>query len=130
LTFAPLNWPPQGRLAQLGEHQLDKLGVTGSSPVPPTELGSTGTAGARTATSARERAALHPQGHSLRDCLRQRHKAAQKVARRLGVEPVRLVGRSADGVPGDSERHLEIAVHTTEEVGPTGVPEAGAAAAG
>ena len=26
---------PQGRLAQLGEHQLDKLGVTGSSPVPP-----------------------------------------------------------------------------------------------
>jgi drug/metabolite transporter (DMT)-like permease len=25
-----------GRLAQLGEHQLDKLGVTGSSPVPPT----------------------------------------------------------------------------------------------
>jgi hypothetical protein len=25
----------QGRLAQLGEHQLDKLGVTGSSPVPP-----------------------------------------------------------------------------------------------
>ena len=28
--------PAQGRLAQLGEHQLDKLGVTGSSPVPPT----------------------------------------------------------------------------------------------
>jgi hypothetical protein len=28
--------PPPGRLAQLGEHQLDKLGVTGSSPVPPT----------------------------------------------------------------------------------------------
>jgi hypothetical protein len=27
-----------GRLAQLGEHQLDKLGVTGSSPVPPTPL--------------------------------------------------------------------------------------------
>ncbi len=26
-----------GRLAQLGEHQLDKLGVTGSSPVPPTK---------------------------------------------------------------------------------------------
>ena len=26
---------PRGRLAQLGEHQLDKLGVTGSSPVPP-----------------------------------------------------------------------------------------------
>jgi hypothetical protein len=26
---------PPGRLAQLGEHQLDKLGVTGSSPVPP-----------------------------------------------------------------------------------------------
>src|SRR5919199_4692715 len=26
----------RGRLAQLGEHQLDKLGVTGSSPVPPT----------------------------------------------------------------------------------------------
>jgi hypothetical protein len=26
-----------GRLAQLGEHQLDKLGVTGSSPVPPTQ---------------------------------------------------------------------------------------------
>ena len=25
----------RGRLAQLGEHQLDKLGVTGSSPVPP-----------------------------------------------------------------------------------------------
>jgi hypothetical protein len=25
-----------GRLAQLGEHQLDKLGVTGSSPVAPT----------------------------------------------------------------------------------------------
>ena len=24
-----------GRLAQLGEHQLDKLGVTGSSPVTP-----------------------------------------------------------------------------------------------
>ncbi len=24
-----------GRLAQLVEHQLDKLGVTGSSPVPP-----------------------------------------------------------------------------------------------
>ena len=28
----------QGRLAQLGEHQLDKLGDTGSSPVPPTLL--------------------------------------------------------------------------------------------
>ena len=28
--------PRPGRLAQLGEHQLDKLGVTGSSPVPPT----------------------------------------------------------------------------------------------
>ena len=27
--------PEPGRLAQLGEHQLDKLGVTGSSPVPP-----------------------------------------------------------------------------------------------
>src|SRR3954453_18520840 len=27
--------PGRGRLAQLGEHQLDKLGVTGSSPVPP-----------------------------------------------------------------------------------------------
>ena len=27
---------PRGRLAQLGEHQLDKLGVTGSSPVTPT----------------------------------------------------------------------------------------------
>ena len=27
--------PPAGRLAQLGEHQLDKLGVTGSSPVSP-----------------------------------------------------------------------------------------------
>jgi hypothetical protein len=24
-----------GRLAQLGEHQLDKLGVTGSNPVSP-----------------------------------------------------------------------------------------------
>jgi hypothetical protein len=32
--FANLSRP--GRLAQLGEHQLDKLGVTGSSPVPPT----------------------------------------------------------------------------------------------
>ena len=32
----PLDWKSQGRLAQLGEHQLDKLGVTGSSPVPPT----------------------------------------------------------------------------------------------
>jgi hypothetical protein len=31
-----LQSPPRGRLAQLGEHQLDKLGVTGSSPVPPT----------------------------------------------------------------------------------------------
>ena len=29
-------WACFGRLAQLGEHQLDKLGVTGSSPVPPT----------------------------------------------------------------------------------------------
>src|SRR5438105_5543082 len=29
-------WADAGRLAQLGEHQLDKLGVTGSSPVPPT----------------------------------------------------------------------------------------------
>src|ERR1700722_14092360 len=29
--------PAPGRLAQLGEHQLDKLGVTGSSPVPPIE---------------------------------------------------------------------------------------------
>jgi hypothetical protein len=28
--------PRPGRLAQLGEHQLDKLGVTGSSPVAPT----------------------------------------------------------------------------------------------
>ena len=27
--------PAAGRLAQLGEHQLDKLGVTGSRPVPP-----------------------------------------------------------------------------------------------
>src|SRR5207248_5723583 len=32
------NPPDPGRLAQLGEHQLDKLGVTGSSPVPPTRL--------------------------------------------------------------------------------------------
>ena len=32
----------QGRLAQLGEHQLDKLGVTGSSPVPPTLASLTG----------------------------------------------------------------------------------------
>jgi hypothetical protein len=31
-----LGLPLPGRLAQLGEHQLDKLGVTGSSPVPPT----------------------------------------------------------------------------------------------
>ncbi len=31
-----LDCPRPGRLAQLGEHQLDKLGVTGSSPVPPT----------------------------------------------------------------------------------------------
>ncbi len=30
-----LQSPRPGRLAQLGEHQLDKLGVTGSSPVPP-----------------------------------------------------------------------------------------------
>jgi hypothetical protein len=30
-------WQVTGRLAQLGEHQLDKLGVTGSSPVPPIE---------------------------------------------------------------------------------------------
>src|SRR5581483_9032223 len=29
-----------GRLAQLGEQQLDKLGVTGSSPVPPTRKSS------------------------------------------------------------------------------------------
>jgi hypothetical protein len=48
-SFGPRRWPVsvsfppipsgsqalQGRLAQLGEHQLDKLGVTGSSPVPP-----------------------------------------------------------------------------------------------
>ena len=33
---AGLQSESQGRLAQLGEHQLDKLGVTGSSPVPPT----------------------------------------------------------------------------------------------
>src|SRR5881409_3316789 len=52
-------------------------------PVRTTQLGSAGTAGATTVTSARERAALHPQGHSLRDCLRQRLKAAQEVARRL-----------------------------------------------
>jgi len=32
----PAKWAWFGRLAQLGEHQLDKLGVTGSSPVPPT----------------------------------------------------------------------------------------------
>jgi hypothetical protein len=32
----PVRFPRSGRLAQLGEHQLDKLGVTGSSPVPPT----------------------------------------------------------------------------------------------
>ena len=30
-----VKWARPGRLAQLGEHQLDKLGVTGSSPVPP-----------------------------------------------------------------------------------------------
>jgi hypothetical protein len=30
-----LDFGAPGRLAQLGEHQLDKLGVTGSSPVPP-----------------------------------------------------------------------------------------------
>ena len=34
---APLESHLPGRLAQLGEHQLDKLGVTGSSPVPPIE---------------------------------------------------------------------------------------------
>ena len=33
----PCKWACFGRLAQLGEHQLDKLGVTGSSPVPPIE---------------------------------------------------------------------------------------------
>src|SRR5881397_2945641 len=32
-----------GRLAQLGEHQLDKLGVTGSSPVPPIRRSKSGT---------------------------------------------------------------------------------------
>ena len=31
----PATMAAPGRLAQLGEHQLDKLGVTGSSPVPP-----------------------------------------------------------------------------------------------
>ena len=38
---APSGYNPVagGRLAQLGEHQLDKLGVTGSSPVPPTRKG-------------------------------------------------------------------------------------------
>src|SRR5205807_197004 len=36
---AGLHCPDPGRLAQLGEHQLDKLGVTGSSPVPPTSEG-------------------------------------------------------------------------------------------
>lgn len=35
----PANGHVLGRLAQLGEHQLDKLGVTGSSPVPPTAKG-------------------------------------------------------------------------------------------
>jgi hypothetical protein len=30
-----LTFRARGRLAQLGEHQLDKLGVTGSSPVTP-----------------------------------------------------------------------------------------------
>ena len=37
---APSGYNPRagGRLAQLGEHQLDKLGVTGSSPVPPIEI--------------------------------------------------------------------------------------------
>src|SRR4249919_328676 len=34
----PVSLRPPGRLAQLGEHQLDKLGVTGSSPVPPTSM--------------------------------------------------------------------------------------------
>jgi hypothetical protein len=33
--FDSANLSHPGRLAQLGEHQLDKLGVTGSSPVPP-----------------------------------------------------------------------------------------------
>ena len=38
---APSGYNPVagGRLAQLGEHQLDKLGVTGSSPVPPIRKG-------------------------------------------------------------------------------------------
>ena len=31
-----LTFRARGRLAQLGEHQLDKLGVTGSNPVTPT----------------------------------------------------------------------------------------------
>ena len=35
-ALLPATMLPPGRLAQLGEHQLDKLGVTGSSPVPPT----------------------------------------------------------------------------------------------
>ena len=42
-SFLTVGWPRvqsgrPGRLAQLGEHQLDKLGVTGSSPVPPISI--------------------------------------------------------------------------------------------
>src|SRR5207253_7863474 len=50
---APSGYNPVagGRLAQLGEHQLDKLGVTGSSPVPPMMKGP----GSRAFTLPRER---------------------------------------------------------------------------
>ncbi len=52
-----------GRLAQLGEHQLDKLGVTGSSPVPPTSRKPAPGAGFRVTGLAGVR-----RGCSLRGC--------------------------------------------------------------
>jgi hypothetical protein len=50
--------PSQGRLAQLGEHQLDKLGVTGSSPVPPTFSKPRLASGVRSRLQARGQAAM------------------------------------------------------------------------
>ena len=53
-----------GRLAQLGEHQLDKLGVTGSSPVPPT-LEPAGNSGFFLSRGSQSRRHHRPRGNRM-----------------------------------------------------------------
>ena len=59
----PLPCRSRGRLAQLGEHQLDKLGVTGSSPVSPTSQKAPHSAGFSRFRGSASRPVFTPNRH-------------------------------------------------------------------